>query len=196
MHWASMTAHQRCNLCQHRDVAHHVVLEGWRCTRPGWQSCRHLSCAVEKPQSPASLHGLLTIRRWVPTTVLTTSLLLWLHFPSTYAATCSLAAPRLHFRLPVTFPPLPMHGQVVHLDAYGSRESFQPEALQMYLNGVLPNDVKVMTIMAYKVQHLSVRWCASKRMPCEQAMSACMPAHMLHGHAPRGPHTLQFSVIC
>ncbi|KAI8476479.1 MAG: pseudouridine synthase [Monoraphidium minutum] len=37
-------------------------------------------------------------------------------------------------------------GQVVHLDVHGSRESLQPESLQLYLNGVLPPDVKVQAL--------------------------------------------------
>ena len=34
-------------------------------------------------------------------------------------------------------------GQVAHLDVTGSPDSIQPDSLMMYLNGVLPPDVKV-----------------------------------------------------
>lgn len=34
-------------------------------------------------------------------------------------------------------------GQVAHLDVVGSPDSIQPDSLMMYLNGVLPPDVKV-----------------------------------------------------
>jgi len=37
-------------------------------------------------------------------------------------------------------------GQVCHLDAVGSRESFQLETLQLYLNGALAPDVKVQRV--------------------------------------------------
>jgi tRNA pseudouridine38-40 synthase len=34
-------------------------------------------------------------------------------------------------------------GQVAHLDVTGSADSIQPASLMMYMNGVLPDDVKV-----------------------------------------------------
>ncbi|KAF6266810.1 pseudouridine synthase [Scenedesmus sp. NREL 46B-D3] len=34
-------------------------------------------------------------------------------------------------------------GQVAHLDVTGAADSIQPASLMMYLNGVLPDDVKV-----------------------------------------------------
>lgn len=34
-------------------------------------------------------------------------------------------------------------GQVAHLDVTGSPDSIQPDSLMMYMNGVLPDDVKV-----------------------------------------------------
>jgi hypothetical protein len=66
-------------------------------------------------------------------------------------AACRRAAPASTRPCPPTKPPpaaavrcgAPASPQVVHLDARGSRDSFQPETLQLYLNGVLPSDVKV-----------------------------------------------------
>lgn len=37
-------------------------------------------------------------------------------------------------------------GQVAHLDVVGSPDSLEPDSLMMYLNGVLPPDVKVQHI--------------------------------------------------
>jgi tRNA U38,U39,U40 pseudouridine synthase TruA len=37
-------------------------------------------------------------------------------------------------------------GQVAHVDVSGSPDSIQPDSLMMYLNGVLPGDVKVRQI--------------------------------------------------
>ena len=37
-------------------------------------------------------------------------------------------------------------GQVAHVDVVGSPESIQPPSLVMYLNGVLPDDVKVLDV--------------------------------------------------
>lgn len=37
-------------------------------------------------------------------------------------------------------------GQIAHLDVTGSPDSIQPDTLMMYLNGVLPDDVKVQQV--------------------------------------------------
>lgn len=37
-------------------------------------------------------------------------------------------------------------GQTAHLDVTGSADSIQPDSLMMYLNGVLPDDVKVQKV--------------------------------------------------
>lgn len=56
-------------------------------------------------------------------------------------------------------------GAVAHLDLVGSPDSIQPESLMMYLNGVLPPDVKVQQLQlappgvqcGFACQHIYVR---------------------------------------
>jgi tRNA U38,U39,U40 pseudouridine synthase TruA len=63
-------------------------------------------------------------------------------------------------------------GQVAHVDVIGSPEGIQPPSLMMYLNGVLPDDVKVLNVQVAPPGEQQRRWQADLGNSAEPTLSA------------------------